>query len=716
VTAVQGLWLGRIRPMGNLCSRVTTESSGTGTDYAFWQRLLADKFFRRDTPVVLFIDDEELRRMLPTAEEDPAARLAAAVAEEVDIARGRHMFHRLHQKQADWWRGDRRTPPPTLPLLALTVLAASRMHRDVEAAAHNFYIRLAQALDPEADSTIHQRIRTALREDCAFTWVADMWRTLHDWLTGTGGEYGISTIPEHPGRTRIGYPLSQAILRRADRAELTRFFSALDLRAHGVPPADTLLSQLKLWMSRPRGFGAAFQEMVRDPVQVNLVAPTIVGLAEHWDGRIVTSEGLRRLEIKLVLDIRRQTARWAIVVADGVDADVLRGEVGGQQYEVPICRDPHGSLYLLGAAVPVTPQAIRQGLRLQGSRCAAYFTPTTVIVLAEDPDAGAWLSCESVIPYEQHLIAATDDIFAGVERVLKEAAVPGWRIMRQAPARQLLRGWRIFTSVTFNDQGRLDKALSETPLLRSTPVRPDLVARPQLAQGLPLASHLGRNFYLRGGEPDLLLPNGDQARKVDAALDGVGQEPPFTALGFPIPLSRIGPLHVGDHEVHVDGERLTFHILDSEPGSGLSRWGTLGWDEHAELGSDRSSFQVRGADVEGPDDQEPVLARRGQDETWLLHDDGICQGVREPTAAPVLSRVLTAPPYYFELAPDKTAVWLAQRRGAQWRVRMLRSRRPIFTRLDRQSLALWRQVGVCRMPGEPLWDDYLREWERHCGR
>ncbi|UJW29999.1 hypothetical protein L3Q67_32950 [Saccharothrix sp. AJ9571] len=702
--------------MSTSCHPVRADVPGSLVGYARWQQLLAAAFFRRGAPFMLFVDDDELQRLLPAGLGGAAASLSAAVAEEVDVDRGKLMFDRLSQKQAEWQCGDRRTPPPTLPLLALTVLAATRMHRDTENAANNFYVRLVQVLAPDADNRARQRIRTALREDGAFTQVVTMWRTLHDWLTSTDGEFGISTIVDHPDLTRIGFPLSQAVLRRTDRAELTRFFAALDLKSRGMPAPGSLLSQLRLWMARPRGFSEAFCETVHDPVRAKFLEPTIVRLAQHWDGRIVTNEGLRRLEIRLVLDLRGQTARWAITAADGVDTDVLQGEIDDQRYEVAISRDPYATLCVVDTVIPASPQALRKGVRLQGKQSSAYFPPSPVVVLAEDPDAGGWLSCHSVVPYEQHLIAACDELASHIERVLLHAADPGWRSVRQAPARQLLPGWRIFTAVTFSDAGRLDQVLSGTPVLRSTSVRPDVVARPQLVKGLPLARHLGRNFYLDGGEPDLLLPSGELARKVTAALDGVSQQPPFSGSGFPIPLRRIGPLRTGEHNIQVDGERLVFHILDAEPSSSPARWGGIGWDEQGELTDDRTVYQVCGAEVTGPEAPEPLLARRGQDQTWLLHHNGACQQVPEPAAASAVSRVLDAPSYYFELIPSNTAAWLAQRRGDHWRIQKVRPHEPVFTRLDPESRALWHQFARYELSGEPLWDEYRQEWERHRGR
>ncbi|MGW6928456.1 hypothetical protein ACWGE0_00235 [Lentzea sp. NPDC054927] len=685
-------------------------------DYGYWQQLLAETFLTRPmVPVVLFIDDDELLRIAP-ADLNPADSLAAAVGELLFLSGGRNTFSRVRHMQKVWQQGDQTLPPPTLPVLALSVLAASRMHRDSEVAANNFYTRLAQALAPHASQEATANVRAALRESGAFADVADMWRVLDHWLKSLGGARGISTIRDHPGLTRIGYPLSQAVLRRSDRARLTRFFAKLDVSTAGVPGTNALLSYLKMWMSTPRGLSPAFQQLVSDPLQAELVGQLLVGLAEDWDGRVITADGLRRLDIKLALDVKRQRVSWVITTADGVDEDVLRGEIAGKQCEVAIFRDPYSSLYTLDRDLPATVQDLTRGLRFAGQQCAARFSPAEVLVFAEDPDVGCWLSCQSVNPHEEHLIAARDDVAAGLERVLVEAAEPGWRPVGRSGPAQLLPGWKLYRSVVFGDAGRLDAALSRTPVLRTSPVRPDLVARPQLTNGLRLARHVTRFAYLSGGEPDLLLPSGQQSRTVEAALDGVVQQPSFVASGFPISLRRIGPLTADRHELRVDGEVLVFHVIDAEPSDDGSNRGELGWDGNASLSDDQDRFEICGAEVHGPPDSEPVLARRGQDETWLLREDGICSQIEEPEPAEVLARVYGITPYYFEVTTTPSAAWLAQRRGDAWQVRLLQPNRPAFGYLDAVSASLWARISGHEQPAEPLWGKYLLQWERHCGR
>ena len=142
------------------------------------------------------------------------------------------MFDAVTAAVRGWQAGARDEPPPTLPVLALSVLAATRMHTDARARSSNYYLRLAQALVPGADELVVDQIRLVLR-DGAFIPVVNMWRDLHEWLGERAGAAGISTIRDHPELTRIGFPLSQALIRRSDRAALTRFFEALDIRNAG---------------------------------------------------------------------------------------------------------------------------------------------------------------------------------------------------------------------------------------------------------------------------------------------------------------------------------------------------------------------------------------------------------------------------------------------------------------------------------------------------
>lgn len=200
------------------------------------------------------------------------------------------MFDAVTAKARTWQAGPQDQPPPTLPVLALSVLAATRMHSDAQARSGNYYLGLAQALLPTADDHVVEQVRLELR-DGAFIPVADMWRNLDRWLGEQAGAAGLSTIRDHLEMTRIGFPLSQALIRRSDRAVLTRFFDALDIRTTDVPTTEPLAEYLRLWAARPRGLSEGFRHALSDDTLRSLLMPMVAGLAASWDGRVITPEG-----------------------------------------------------------------------------------------------------------------------------------------------------------------------------------------------------------------------------------------------------------------------------------------------------------------------------------------------------------------------------------------------------------------------------------------
>lgn len=685
--------------------------------YAQWQEILARAFLgaHPGVPLVFFVDDDELRRLAPGST-NPAGDLAAAVAELVYPQRGAAMFAALGRATARWDSSAEDQPPATLPVLALSVLAATRMHTDEQARSSNYYLRLAQALLPGAPAADVDATRLALRGG-AFIAVAKMWQDFDRWLGERGGSAGISTIRDHPEHTRIGFPLSQALVRRSDRAALTRFFEALEISQLGVPSSDALLEYLRIWAARPRGLGEAFRRLLADDTLRPLLQPLVRGLAETWDGRVVTMEGLTHLDIAVVLDLERWAAWWAIPGGRGPAHDTLVGTIAGIPVEIAITRDPYSGLFRLSGVPVVNSQALHDGVRLRGATCVAELAPIRILVLSEDSDAGGWLSTRSIVPFREHVIAASADLANDVECVLQRAAKSGWRRVRQPAERPLLAGYVLFLDIIFDDPDELDDALATVPALLSAAIRPDSTTRARLVNGLPLARPISRDCYLAGAEPDLLLPVGDLRRFVDATLDGTEQDPPFLASGFPIELRRIGPLLPGLHVIEADRDNLRFTVLRTNPSTHTSGTAELGWDGQGEIRADLAEPMVCGAAVEGQDAFEPLLVRRGPGRVWLIHKNGHCSSVIEPPpVVEPLSQIRGFSGYYFELNPPRSAAWLAEQRGSSWKMRGICRQEPEFASLDVGSRLVWSALALHGPDGDPLWQLYLRAWEQSRGR
>ncbi len=245
-------------------------------------------------------------------------------------------------------------------------------------------------------------------------------------------------------------------------------------------------------------------------------------------------------------------------------------------------------------------------------------------------------------------------------------------------------------------------------------LRPEGAARPRLAAGLPLLRSTVRGCYLSGGDPDLLLPSSAEPRPAVVSFDGSEQrQPPLMAAGFPIPLRKLPGIERGEHEVVADGERLAFTVLHGTPGGGdRLGTGTLVWEGDNLVEEQPGTGSMCGAIVaEQNEPTEPLLVRRGQEESWWLQQEGTGLRVPEP-AVPALLDELGLTALYFEAVPPRTAVWLVQRRGSRWKVRRIRGRAPEFTRLEAESRSLWSRLAGHGPPNEPLWSLYEQAWCR----
>lgn len=679
-------------------------------EYAQWQERLAHEFFdgQRNEPVVMFVDRSELDR-LANQGEDGARSLASAVRTLVEPAAGRTMFSRIQALGRLWARSGQVGPPPTLPVLALTVLAASEMHRDTAGAAHNYYIRLAGLLLPDADEQTLEDLRYDLREGGAFVDVVDMWQAADRWLTRQDGAFGISTIPQNPGRhSRIGYPLSQTLVRRSDRATLTRFFSRMDLVHRGVPQPAPLLNLLRLWVRRrPQGFSDRFLQFLADPNLEAMIAPLIHDLAEGWDGVVVTAEGLRRLDLRLTIEIDRREAWWVIPVVPNGPDDIL--SIDGR--EILITAGRNAPLYDVEGLPPVTADALRDGVVARGSKSVAEYRPADVLVFTDNAHAGGWLLADAAQAYEQHIFAVRPSLRGDIEAVLDLGADRGWQPMRSDYASQVLPGYSIYYGITFSDEERFREAIGLLGGAVATSLQLGGTVRPHLINGLPLFRNLSRNTFLEGGEPDLDLPVGDGERHVPVTLDGEAHHT-FIAAGFPIPLSVLGGFSLGEHTIEADGERLTFHVAQGV-GSGWEPpdTGSIGWID-GRL-TDASPNAIRGAVAAGDAATAQVLIRRGAERSWIIDSAGHTTPIDEPAEPAFLNEgdIKDANFQYFEVARSR-GCWLLQQRIRGWEVTRLLAEGPQLHALTARDREVWSEAAAKVRTSDVLWQLYIDAWER----
>src|SRR4051794_39396979 len=157
--------------------------------YKHWHEVLSAEFFGEGhawRSTVLYVDDE--------VERDLAQRhgigtgLAQAVGGELNWSDPeRPLLCRVQRECATWVQRGSEGLPPSLPVLALSVLAATRMASSDGMWKTNFYGRWIRLFGEQPGSYRANKLKHAFQD------VAVMWEELDTWLKETGGLYGTST-------------------------------------------------------------------------------------------------------------------------------------------------------------------------------------------------------------------------------------------------------------------------------------------------------------------------------------------------------------------------------------------------------------------------------------------------------------------------------------------------------------------------------------------
>ncbi len=265
--------------------------------YDQWNAALCGAFFREEVnglPVRLSVDPDLLLRLARAG--DPAADAAGAERSLVTAVAAK--LRKLGDKHGPLLWTQRGKPPPGLAILAVEVLAAQKMHDDHD--DHDDHDAGGAGL---TDRAYWPRLRQLFRANGAegesiVKWLRDakaaahqaLWREmLGAWANGAGqhqmdGGWGRACLPadEAGGRRHVALPLSQVLLREADRPGLWDFFAAAGFAPHervGVAEVEEAVGEaakLKPFVRRLLGERDGRREVVLGQIAEWLA---------EWDGR-----------------------------------------------------------------------------------------------------------------------------------------------------------------------------------------------------------------------------------------------------------------------------------------------------------------------------------------------------------------------------------------------------------------------------------------------
>lgn len=664
------------------------EVLGSHMDYDWWQAKLSEEFFpldQPDEPVIMFLDDDEMVRICPDLP-DPVISLRSAVLAELRQTDTTAIFEPLDRRMATWRKGPQDQPPPSLPLLAITVIAGSRMRNDGAFSSAAYYPRLLSLMTSGRNSL------TATGIQKHFDVVADMWQTLDDWIGRNDDFLGPSTIHTHQTFNRIGYPLSQTVLKASDRERLSGFFDRIRVDRSSTSSPTQLLALLRLWMDKPRGFSTTFVDLVQKGQGDPLLLAVISKLAAEQSGPPV-AKGRVRLDLRMCIDPEDWSISWMIPVDPRLEMDELRQDNGSL---FSIRKPDYGSVYdVVSGSLPQGAPLINKHFRAAGTRAFLTKKVRDIWILRIDPSSGQWLSVPEATPDEPHLLVVRDTDVAEMEELLTKNAASGYWKFRG----KLFPGWTVYVDVSWVEPIDLSTAGAFNSLGQLLKAPPN--SRPKLVNGLQLRTDVGGLHYLQGGEPDVQLPEDSSNESVDVVLDKRLPGTRLKANGSLFPLRVAGPFTEGKHTVSVAGVTLDFFVHTSGSAAQWEAARTEGADDAVPPGPVR--------EAETP---EYVLCRRGRNAAvWFVSPSGLVRRRSEPPVPLFITRLGFPQSYQWKVSVPRGTAWvLTERAGKLSQPQRISSDPPNFGSLDGHSQEFWRRVARETINNKNrLWRSYLSQ-------
>lgn len=695
--------------MADASGELTTSPLTAGSaDYAGWTRALCARFFipaNTGHSITFFVDDDLLDRMVAGPKGSGSTSLAGAVKASGKLLpeASRRMFEPIFSETVSWKEGGAIGDNPSIPLLACAVLAASRMAAEGSIGSNNYYRRFREVLGL-AGAGMPADYDTAFR---------GLWRIYSWWLDQhLHGALGRSTVQGHPHLTNIFFSISQALLRNADRKRFTEFFEWMDWQPGDAVTDGEIRACLPAWVEHNPHLGPGIRLILRDEQYMPQLISAVQTEFETWGGRVLDDSGIELARIVITLDLfprprlslaAQKPESWpdSIVWTSGLSSETAVAQDGWyRDLELAITSE-----LLVNGATLSSPDG---SLRLEGR---------AVVPLRIDHSFGGWASTARTSLFEKHFLLFHDSVATAVRGFVTENAEPGWAPYGRTGV--LPAQWNALKDVEFH------KLPSVPTDERLSSLVPGPQVRPALAGGLRLGP---AGLYLRGGEPDVVLPP-PITSGLTVVIDGDSR--PYPPTGGTI---RLRDLHLetGSHQLQAGFVSFTIRTVPSLGRPTSSADGSIGHELFGAAGAYRPaaptakrlnpaaepSVTIIGALVNVSDGSaeivEPVILHRGEDELLLL---GRTPGeifIPPDPPEPLLSHVVHGlASNRFEAQPPFEAIWIMWRSTGVWHAEARRYGAPRewdhslpLEAVHSWASALSRDARVDGVLASSLWSQY----------
>jgi hypothetical protein len=194
--------------------------------------------------------------------------------------------------------------PLCVGFLALSVLAAHKMHSDGDNSSSAYYVRLKDLLaTPTGSNDLPKGFATLEFEA--------LWNFLAAWLTANTS---VSlALPAAGAQKRyIGYPLAHVPLRQLDLEKLSAFFSWADYSPGSLVSPERIEDDFRHW---PNSYGQLSQAG-RAALEDNRAPAVLAQIRSElrlWDGSVLEAHGVQSVQIEVLLENIRRRSRISLL-------------------------------------------------------------------------------------------------------------------------------------------------------------------------------------------------------------------------------------------------------------------------------------------------------------------------------------------------------------------------------------------------------------------
>ena len=351
----------------------------------------------------------------------------------------------------EWSLDGRRNPPPFTALLCALSIAAERMGVDENFSPNNYSERLFELLGVK-DPTSQQKLRKYAKSTRQF------WRALNMWLAESDFQVGRPTARAVIGHWKYAsFGLSQALVRDADRKQLSRLFEKYDL----VPGEPVTEAEMALfvhdWMMSHGANGPT--AWLRKLWRSSDLRPRVVSAAldafEAWEKTAGSTEiGPRRVSLQWQVSFTgfpKKRARLSLAAFRGGEAEELEFEATDTvQDQLFLENGVESDIQFLGPVGSINIDMLllkSQSFIGRGSRTNYEYIAKPIVALARAPDGPVFREVPRVSFFEEHTILCHEAWLKKIECHLSKCARAGHSVLRADDMAGIPEGWCLLRGV-----------------------------------------------------------------------------------------------------------------------------------------------------------------------------------------------------------------------------------------------------------------------------